>query len=127
MTTDNVELLRRAVEDLWNLGDLDTYMDIYTDDAVLQPDARFPDTGATIKGRDEIHRFFKKIHQPVVFGEMQAVGDKVLASFRWGAKLAADAPDKPDWSLLYTYRDGKAVLAQYFADRDHALRAAGLA
>lgn len=122
--TGNAELLRRAVEDLWNVGRLDEYMEIYADDAQLQPQARFPDLGRTVTGRDAIHEFFKGIHQPVTLGEFQTEGDKVIVSFTWGDEPEVVDVDAPDWTLVYTFRDGKAVLAQYFTDRSHALAAA---
>ncbi|MDQ1507683.1 MAG: hypothetical protein QOD57_5410 [Actinomycetota bacterium] len=123
--TGNAEILRRAVEDLWNPGLLDEYMEIYADDAELQPQARFPDLGKTVTGREAIHEFFKGIHQPVTLGEFQTTGDKVIVSFTWGTAPGGDG--SPDWTLVYTFRDGKAILAQYFANRTHALCAAGLA
>jgi ketosteroid isomerase-like protein len=124
---DNAEILRRAVEDLWNPGRLDEYMAIYADDAELQPQARFPDYGRTVTGREAIHRFFEGIHQPVRLGEFQTVGDKVIVSFRWGTDADDGVEAGPDWSLVYTFSDGKVVRAQYFVERAHALRAAGLA
>ena len=123
--TGNAEILRRAVEDLWNPGLLDEYMEIYADDAELQPQARFPDLGMTVTGRAAIHQFFKGIHQPVTLGEFQTTGDKVIVSFTWGSDVGGSA--SPDWTLVYTFRDRKAVLAQYFTNRSHALCAAGLA
>ncbi|HEV7687147.1 MAG TPA: nuclear transport factor 2 family protein [Acidimicrobiia bacterium] len=123
--TTNAEILRRAVEDLWNPGLLDEYMEIYADDAELQPQARFPDLGTTVTGRAAIHQFFKGIHQPVTLREFQTTGDKVIVSFTWGTDPGGDG--SPDWTLVYTFRDGKAVLAQYFTNRTHALCAAGLA
>jgi ketosteroid isomerase-like protein len=123
--TGNAEILRRAVEDLWNPGLLDEYMEIYADDAELQPQARFPDLGMTVTGRAAIHQFFKGIHQPVTLGEFQTTGDKVIVSFTWGTDSGGEG--SPDWTLVYTFSDGKAVLAQYFTNRTHALCAAGLA
>lgn len=122
--TSNAEILRRAVEDLWNPGQLDEYMEIYAEDAQLQPQARFPDLGRTVTGRAAIQEFFQGIHQPVTMGEFQTTGDKVVMSFAWGTDPGPDASF--DWTLVYTFRDGKAVLAQYFAHRAHALAAAGL-
>lgn len=122
---DNTDILRRAVEELWNPGRLDEYMELYADDAELQPQASFPDLGRTVTGREAIRRFFDGIHQPVTLGEFQTAGDLVIWSFRWGTGAAAG--DSPDWTLVYTFRDGKAVRAQYFEDRSHALQAAGLA
>jgi len=121
---DNTEILRRAVDELWNVGRLDEYMEIYTDDAELQPQARFPDLGPTITGREAIHRFFKGINAPVTWGEFQTVGDKVIASFTWDT---GEAGGSPSWTLVYRFRDGKVVLAQYFQDRLDALCAAGFA
>jgi len=119
---DNTAILRRAVDELWNVGRLDEYMEIYTDDAELQPQARFPDLGPTITGREAIHKFFAGINLPVTWGEFQTVGDKVVASFTWDAGAAGGSPS---WTLVYTFRDGKVVLAQYFQDRLDALCAAG--
>jgi ketosteroid isomerase-like protein len=121
---NNADILRHAVEDLWNPGRLDEYMEIYTDDAELHPQARFPDLGRTVSGREAIHQFFKGIHQPVTLGEHQTVGDKVIWSFRWGTGAGNAASS--DWTLVYTFRDGKAVRAQYFQNRTDALQSAGL-
>jgi hypothetical protein len=121
---DNAEILRRAVDELWNAGRLDEYMEIYSDDAELQPQARFPDLGPTITGRNAIHTFFAGVHTPVTWGEFRTVGDKVIASFRWDAGAAGGSPE---WTLVYTFRDGKVTRAQYFQDRLDALCAAGFA
>jgi len=121
---DNVEILRRAVDDLWNVGRLDEYMEIYADDAELQPRASFPDLGVTITGREAIHQFFEKINTPVTWGEFQTIGDKVIASFQWDAGSAGGSPT---WTLVYTFRAGLVVRAQYFQDRLDALCAAGFA
>ena len=103
---DNAAILRRAVDELWNVGRLDEYMEIYTDDAELQPQARFPDLGPTITGREAIHRFFKGINAPVTWGEFQTVGEKVIASFTWDT---GEAGGSPSWTLVYMFRDGKVV------------------
>jgi hypothetical protein len=121
---NNAEILRHAVEDLWNPGRLDEYMEIYTVDAELNPQAHFPDLGRTVSGREAIHQFFKGIHQPVTLGEYQTGDDKVIWSFRWGTGAGNAA--SPDWTLVYTFRDGKAVRAQYFQNRTDALQSAGL-
>jgi hypothetical protein len=121
---DNVEILRRAVDDLWNAGRLDEYMEIYAEDAELQPNASFPDLGVTISGKDAIHRFFKKINTPTTWKDFQTIGDKVIASFQWDS---GDAGGSPTWTLVYTFKDGLVVRAQYFQDRLDALCAAGFA
>ena len=64
------------------------------------------------------------VHQPVTLGEYQTVDDKVIWSFRWGTGGGNAA--SPDWTLVYTFRDGKAVRAQYFQNRTDALQSAGL-
>src|SRR5882724_1362493 len=101
---DNAAILRRAVDELWNVGRLDEYMDIYTADAELQPRARFPDLGPRITGREAIRTSFAGINAPVTWGESQTVGDKVVASFTWDTGAAGGSPT---WTLVYTFRDGK--------------------
>ena len=119
---DNSELLRWAVDELWNHHKLDEYMKIYADDAELNPKARFPDLGVTVRGREAIHEFFKDINIPVTWREVQTVGDKVIASFTWDTGSAGGSKE---WTLVYTFRNGLVVLAQYFQDRLDALCAAG--
>lgn len=120
---DNAEVLRRAVDELWNVGRLDEYMEIYADDAELQPNASFPDLGVTISGKDAIHKFFRNINTPTTWEKMQTVGDKVIASFQWDSGSAGGSPT---WTLVYTFNpDGLVVRAQYFQDRLDALCAAG--
>ena len=120
---DNAEILRRAVDELWNVGRLDEYMEIYADDAELQPNASFPDLGVTINGKDAIHKFFSKINTPTTWKKFQTVGDKVIASFQWDSGSAGGSPT---WTLVYTFsQDGLVVRAQYFQDRLDALCAAG--
>jgi len=119
---DNAELLRWAVDELWNHGKLDEYMEIYAEDAELNPKASFPDLGVAVSGRDAIHEFFKAINTPTTWGEFQTVGDKVIASFTWDAGSAGGSRE---WTLVYTFRNGLVVRAQYFQDRLDALCAAG--
>src|ERR1700754_1875168 len=123
MSNSNIELLRRSVDELWNTGQMDRYMEIYAEDAELQPDAGSP-TGDTVRGREPIQRFFEKIHAPVAPGVFEDHDGGVLMSFAWHAGDAAASTDaQPDWTLIYTFRDGKVTRAQYFRNREDALSA----
>ena len=98
---DRVEHMRRSVEDQWNHGDVEGFMAAFAEDAVLAPQARHLDDGPLIKGKEEITRFFEKIHRAVEFTSLVEVGvEEVLGSFRW-VDSAPDGAD--DWMLLYRF------------------------
>jgi hypothetical protein len=121
---DRVEHLRRGVEERWNRGNLVGFMAGFSPDAVLVPDAAHTDEVPPVAGRDEIATFFRRVHRPVTWTALTAVGDsEVFASFRWIGSPSDDA----DRSLLYRYDGRQIVHARFFADPAHARAAAGLA
>jgi ketosteroid isomerase-like protein len=127
MTNTNVTLLRDSVNTLWNHGDVDGFMRPFTEDAELNPEARFPDLGRTVHGRAQITEFMKAIHRPVVLGRVEESGDQVIYSFAWipeGSTAADVDADASDWTLVYTFADGQIVRAQYFRQRADAIECA---
>jgi ketosteroid isomerase-like protein len=121
MSFDRVEHMRRTVEDRWNHGDVAGFMAAFTDDAELQPQAGYPDGGPTVRGKEEITRFFERIHQPVELGSIEEVGDQVMCSFRWSGSRAESGYD---WTFLYRFEGDRIVRARYFQDAGAALQAA---
>jgi ketosteroid isomerase-like protein len=121
MTFDKAEHMRSSVEREWNHGDVAGFVAAFTEDAELQPDARYPEGGRTIVGKADITRFFTSIHRPVELGAMSVHGPQVMCRFRW----ADSAPDVAfDWAFLYRFDGERIVRARYYRDYEHARLAA---
>jgi ketosteroid isomerase-like protein len=128
---DNIELVRHAL-DLYNAGDVDAFVDLFTDDGEVETDPRFPE-GGTFSGRESVRRFIAGLHQgwqggsAVTLKEMRRAGDSVLADWSWHAKGERSGIDvSSDWFGLWTLRDGRITRLRFFYDRAEALEAAGL-
>jgi ketosteroid isomerase-like protein len=130
VASENVELVRRGIE-RFNAG-VTLIDDVFAADAELWPAVGFPE-GGPFKGHDEIRRFFEGLREgwkpgTAVFPrEFEEAGDKVLVSAEWRAiGEASGVETSSDWMALYTFRDGRIVRLQFFADRDAAIEAAGM-
>ena len=128
---DDIELVRHAF-DVYNTGDVDAFVDLFTDDGEVETDPRFPE-GGTFSGREPVRRFFAGLHQGWQGGsagtvkEMRRAGDSVLATFEWHATGELSGIDvSSDWFGLWTLRDGRIARVRFFYDRAEALEAAGL-
>ena len=61
MSQENVELVRHALA-VYNAGDADAFVELFTDDCEMETDPRFPE-GGTFSGRESIRRFIAGLHQ----------------------------------------------------------------
>ncbi len=130
-THDNIELVRHALA-VYNTGDVDAFVDLFTDDCELETDPRFSE-GGTFSGRESVRGFIAGLHQgwqggsAVTVKEMRRAGDSVLATFEWHATGQRSGIDvSSDWFGLWTLGDGRIARLRFFYDRDEALEAAGL-
>jgi ketosteroid isomerase-like protein len=125
----NVELVRRAFE-LFNAG-VPTLPEFWAEGAELWPAPGFPE-GGVCRGRGEIERFFNRSREglkdtTVVLGETEDAGDKVFLSFQWRATgESSGAETSSEWFAVFTFRAGKIVRLEFFAELDAAKNAAGL-
>jgi uncharacterized protein len=131
MSQENVEIVRRAY-DVYNSGDVDAFVDLFTDDGEVETDPRFPE-GGTFSGRESVRRFIAGLHQGWQGGsaatvkEMRRAGDSVLAKHEWHATGQRSGIDvSSDWFALWTLRDRRIARLRFFYDRAEALEAAGL-
>jgi ketosteroid isomerase-like protein len=129
MSAENVEIVRRATEEYLVKGGLD--FTILADDVEIH-DHDILD-GREYRGQRGFVRWLEDwgeawerwTVEPV---EYLDAGDKVVLVFRMVAKgrgsgLELDRLD----TLVYEFRDGKAVRLDYFNNREEGLAAAGLA
>jgi len=124
-------LLGRAT-DAWNAGDFEVFIGSFSADAVVVSDPRFP-AGGTFEGRDAIRGFFEDVQTDwqggsrVDYHELREVGGRVFGAFTWSGRGKASGVDTSiDIAVLWTIRDGVIVRAEYFFERDEALKAAEL-
>jgi uncharacterized protein (TIGR02246 family) len=129
--TDNVEVIRRAFA-AFSAGDIDAFMDLFTDDAVVQTDPSFPE-GGTLVGHEPIRRLHEGLHEgwhggsAVIATDVRTAGDRIFASVDWTATGEASGIETSSrWHIVVWVRDGKIARWRYFADRAEALDAAGL-
>jgi ketosteroid isomerase-like protein len=132
MSQENVEALRSAY-DAVNRRDWDAALQAAHPDFEWTTDPRVPNAG-TYRGREEVKRFFEDqtaafetwAVEPERFFETEE-GDRIVAfvKFRMSPK-GSSAELEIQTAALWTFRDGKAVSGQGFAERERALEAAGL-
>src|SRR2546428_13436601 len=127
MADDNIELVRHAL-DLYNTGDVDAFVDLFTDDGEVETDRRFPE-GGTVSGREPVRRFISGLHQgwqggsAVTVKEVRQAGDRVLATWVWHATGELSGIDvSSGWFGLWTLRDGRVARLRFFSDPAAALQ-----
>jgi ketosteroid isomerase-like protein len=126
MPTSNIDVVR-AVVSAFNRGDLDTAMELCTDDVVFDWSRRMLD-GEVLNGHEELRRFmagireiFDEVHIPDE--ELTDLGDGVVllvgaARFKGhvsGLDVQAHAAN------LWTVRDGKVSHFRFYQTKEDAL------
>jgi ketosteroid isomerase-like protein len=129
VSQENVEIVRAAY-DTWNTPDMEAFRDLYTGDAIIVRGLDgWPEPGPFV-GRDAIVRAFVQLREtwdsdtlePISFIDL---GDRVLARHIWhgvghGPGLSMEQ------TVLFTLREGKVFLLEYFWVYAEALEAVGL-
>jgi ketosteroid isomerase-like protein len=139
MSQENVETsvwiqtMRRAIG-AWNREDLDAFLETWHPECEWRP--AFPRSlekvGGVYRGRDGIAQAWHGVRG--VWAEYrldpedaQVVGRQLVAVGRVYARgIASGLELDSGWSALASFRDGLAISAWDWLDRDEAFRAAGL-
>jgi ketosteroid isomerase-like protein len=132
MSRENVEWVRSSIE-AYNTANRDAYLEFFTEDVEVCPDAsRFPEA-RPFRGREEFGRFVADIDEgwegggTAVIREVFPVGDRVVARADWGGKGRTSGIDlQSSVTAIYTFRNGRIVKIEFFFDHAEALEAAGL-
>ena len=128
MSEENVELVHKAVE-YSNRGDLDAFMDLFAEDAVLRADENWPER--VYYGKDALRSFYEGLAETMggdaVVEDLIDAGDRVVVRARshWTGEQSGIESDV-QFTQVLTFRKGKVVLDEYFWDHQEALEAAGL-
>jgi ketosteroid isomerase-like protein len=131
MSQENVETFRRADEAL-KRGDRAAFCECFDPDAVLVPLREWPEN-APVRGPEAIWDAYASFTEaweagPFEVGEIIEVGpDKLVANSQRRTRGRASGVELVfSYWLVSTYRNGKVIRSEWFADRAEALEAAGL-
>jgi ketosteroid isomerase-like protein len=129
MSQENVEIVRRLSE-AFNQGNL-AIPELIDQDFEWIPDERFTLAAGPIRGRENVQRYLEDLieamHFQVELEELFDRGDQVLAFTHVRGRGDASGVELDVRNAsLWTLRNGRAVRVEAYADRDRALKAAGL-
>jgi ketosteroid isomerase-like protein len=129
MSQENVEVVR-GIYEAFNKGDLARAVEPADPEFEFVPDDR--EVIGTLRGRENVQRYLED--QVDVFDESQVEAeelfdkdDQVIAFVRVQNRGRASGVELDvRIAHVWTFRDGKPVRCQVYAERDKALEAAGL-
>jgi ketosteroid isomerase-like protein len=132
MSQENVEAVRKQIE-AFDRRDRDDWLATRDDqDCEVNPSAMWPEADA-VRGREAAWEFYVTVAEafeqlPVWDTELADAGaDKVLVHWRSNVRGRASGADvELEYWIVITFREGRIVRDQWFADRAQALEAAGL-
>ena len=132
MSQENETTVRDAVA-AFNRGDLDTWLEYFTDDVDYRAVEGAPDDHGPMHGKDALRAYVEDWRE--TFDDfrteptelIEAGEDRMIAVMRISgrAKLSGVEVDLT-FAVVYTLRDGKVARGREYWTRDQALEAAGL-
>ena len=129
MSQENVETVQAGF-DAWNAGDMDRLRALYDPNVVLHVVPDWPEPGPYV-GREAAMGFYDRLRDSWDFDAIEPnmdfveVADHVLVRHTWRAH--GHGPDLNFvTTILYTLRNGRVILQEYFWDHADALTAVGL-
>ncbi len=124
----NADLIRKLT-DMWNAGEVDGVFDLYTEDAEIRTGPHWPEV-AVYRGREEIRRTTAEWASmwedlQIELGSMEEFGERMVVTGAWRMRGAASGIDgvMPIF-ILFTFREGRIAVLEWFEDRDLAVAAA---
>jgi ketosteroid isomerase-like protein len=130
MSQENLEVVRSAIA-AWNRGDMDAVSGAYDEAAIIVRTVEgWPERGPIV-GRDAVMRFFAALRDTysdedtVVGLSFIDASDRVVVRQIWQAKGRGPDMDM-EVTGVFTLRDARIFLLEYFWDHGDALKAVGL-
>jgi ketosteroid isomerase-like protein len=126
----NVEVARR-LNRLWNEGDYETILSLYSDDIVMTAAPEWPDPGPWV-GKERVawnqaQWIDAWDSTELIVDSLEASGDKVLVLGRWHSRgRSSGVGGEMAVVFVLTLEDGLVARFDWFQDADAARRAAGL-
>ena len=130
MSQENVEIVR-AVFEAWNAGDMDALRELYDPDVIVRAAEGWPEPGPFV-GREAVIRQGEQLREtwdsvtiePI--GDFIDVGDRVAVRHIWRTIGQGPQDLNPEFTVVYTIRQGKILGFDYFYDHPEALEILGL-
>jgi ketosteroid isomerase-like protein len=125
---ENAEVIRELSE-RWNAGDVEGALELYTEDAVAVSGPDWPEQ-TTHRGHEELRANMKDWlsvwdSSQIEIGSIETFGDKVVGTGTWLTRgRASGAEGRMPFAILFTLRDGKIAVLEWFTDHDAAVAAA---
>jgi ketosteroid isomerase-like protein len=131
MSQENVEAVRKSIE-AFDRRDRAAWLAPRDPDCEVIPSAMWPEVDA-VRGREPAWDFYVKIAEafeqlPVADTELVDAGaDKVLVHWRSDVRGRASGADvEIEYWIVLTFQEGRIARDEWFADREEAVKAAGL-
>jgi ketosteroid isomerase-like protein len=116
----------------WNRGDVDAFIELYAEDAVMTPPAGWVETG-TLDGRRAIRKFFEGLKEAwegedtAVLTDLTIAGELVVTRMEWHVRGRVSGIETRLAITNVNAIDGGLIVRQeHYLDDDEALQAAGL-
>jgi ketosteroid isomerase-like protein len=129
VSQENVEIVLRYVE-LYNARDLDSAVELCTEDVLLVPDRMVFPEGEPARGRDAFLRFLEATWESwaggvvIVREVIEAPDGRVVARTDWEARGAASGLEvSTSLTGVFTVRNGQIAIADFCFDHAEALAA----
>jgi ketosteroid isomerase-like protein len=128
MSEENVEVMKAAFQ-AWN-GDMDAFREMHDRDVIARSPEGWPEPGPFI-GREAVMRQWEQMRETWDADALKPIdfidaGDRVVVRFIW--RGVGRGPElNMEMTGVYSVREGKITVFEFFWDHSKALQAVGLA
>jgi ketosteroid isomerase-like protein len=128
VSRENVELVRQG-NAATRRGDGDTVAAALDPDILVRTDPRWPEQ--RIYGREAVIAWYQEVTEPggtdISIEETMDLGDRVLVRLCWRVRgLRSGVEGEQRMSVIFTFREGRVILEEFFLEHEQALKALGL-
>ncbi len=129
MSGENVEVVRTSME-AWNARDMDAMREAYAEDVVTWPPEGWSEAGPFV-GRETVIGQWERMRELWSDDEVEMLtdyidaADRVVVSMIWRERGHGHESDSGATGI-FTIRNGKIRVAEFFWDHTEALKAVGL-
>jgi ketosteroid isomerase-like protein len=130
MSRENLEIVRAGLE-AWSARDMEALRETYAEDVVTWPPEGWPEAGPFM-GRDTVVGQWEQMRDTWDSDkvEMRAsyidAADRVAVRMVWRGRGDGAGADMGEATGVFTIRNGKVRVAEFFWDHAEALEAVGL-
>ena len=129
MSQENVELVRSGMK-AWDARDMDALRATYAEDVVTWPPAGWPEAGPFV-GRDIVIGQWERMRESWDDDEIEMLADYTDAADRVAVRMMWRERDRgpeanSEATGIFTIRDGKIRVAEFFWNHAEALETLGL-